>query len=182
RGGSMGPPHRADFDGKGRDVCLDVGKRVVILDGQGRERAGREPATKRGTIAACADLDGDGRDELLVQGDDRLSACRGDLSEHWSRPNRERVEQVVPSHSGQPATGLLGSMLALDGAKGHTLWMGRPGRAIEASPSANRPRVLTVDHDATICTLVLPTTPEGGFEPAQGTPAPPGLARNDPRW
>src|SRR5262249_1981362 len=96
--------------------------------------------------------------------------------------NRERVEQVVPSHSGQPATVILGSMLALDGAKGHTLWMGRPGRAIEAGPSANRPRALTVDHDATICTLVLPTTPEGGCEPAQGTPAPPGLARNDPRW
>jgi hypothetical protein len=42
--------------------------------------------------------------------------------------------------------------------------------------------VLTVDHDPTICTLVLPTTPEGGFAPARGTPAPPGLARDDPRW
>ncbi len=73
-------------------------------------------------------------------------------------------------------------MLALDGAKGHTLWKGRPGRAIDAGPSANRPRVLTVGHDATICTLVLPTTPEGGFEPARGTPAPPGMARDDPRW
>src|SRR5262249_47109143 len=182
RGGSMGPPHRADFDGKGRDVCLDVGKRVVILDGQGRERAGREPATKRGTIAGCADLDGDGRDELLVQDDDRLSACRGDLAELWSRPNRERVERVVPSHSGRPATVILESMLALDGAKGHTLWKGRAGRAIDAGSSSKSSRVLTVDHDATICTLVLPTTPEGGFEPTQGALAPPGLDRNDPRW
>jgi tRNA A-37 threonylcarbamoyl transferase component Bud32 len=180
---SIGPSHLADFDGKGRhDVCLEVGERVVILDGQGRERAGREPATKRGTIAACADLDGDGRDELLVQGDDRLSACRGDLSDIWSRPTRERVEQVVPSQSGRPATVVLASMLALDGAKGQTLWKGRPGRAIDAGPSAKPPRGLTVDHDATICTLVLPTTPDGGFEPAQGTPAPPGLTRDDPRW
>ena len=39
---SIGPSHLADFDGKGRrDVCLDVGKRVVILDGQGRERGSR---------------------------------------------------------------------------------------------------------------------------------------------
>ncbi len=73
-------------------------------------------------------------------------------------------------------------MLALDGAKGHALWRGRPGRAIEEGSSANRPRMLTVDRDATICTLVLPTTPEGGFEPARGTPAPPGLDRDDPRW
>jgi hypothetical protein len=181
--GRIGPPHLADFDGKGRrDVCLEVGKRVVILDGQGHERAGREPARKRGTIAACSDLDGDGRDELLVQDDDRLSACRGDLSELWSRPNRERIEQVLRSHSGQPATVILESMRALDGVKGRTLWKGRPGRAIDAGSSANRPRVLTVDHDATICTLVLPTTPQGSCEPAQGMPAPPGLARDDPRW
>ena len=153
----------------------------MILDGQGRERAGREPAGKRGTIAACADLDGDGRDELLVQGDDRLSACRGDLAELWSRPNRERIEQVLPSHSGRPATVILGSMLALDGAKGRPLWKGRPGRALQSGPGGQWPRVLSTD-DATICTQVMPTTPEGGFEPAQGTLAPPGLARDDPRW
>jgi hypothetical protein len=181
--GSIGPLHLADFDGKGRrNVCLDVGEWVVILDGQGHERAGREAAGKRGTIAACADLDGDGRGVLLVQGDDRLSACRGDLSELWSRPNRERVEQVVPSQSGRPATVILESMLALDGAKGHTLWKGRPGRALDAGPSAKSPRALTVDHDATILSKVLPTTREGAFEPARGMPAPPGLARDDPRW
>src|SRR5262249_31699808 len=49
-------------------------------------------------------------------------------------------------------------------------------------PSAKSPRVLTVDHDTTILTLALPTTPEGGLEPAQGTLAPPGLDRDDPRW
>ena len=74
----LAPLYLADFDGKGRrDVCLDFGKRVVILDAQGRERASREPAGNAGKIVACADLDGDGRDELLFQGDDRLYALPG---------------------------------------------------------------------------------------------------------
>jgi hypothetical protein len=189
RGGDVGVPygtigslHLADFDGKGRrNVCLDVGKRIVILDEQGHERAGREPAETHGTIAACADLDGDSHDELLVQSGDRLSACRGDLSELWSRPNRERVEEVIPSQSGRPATVILSSMVALDGAKGHTLWKGRPGRTLDQGSSANRPRVLTTEGDAAICTQVLPTNAEGLIEPAQGTRAPPDLARYDPR-
>ncbi len=50
---------------------------------------------------------------------------------------------MVPSHSGRPATVVLSPSLGLDGANGHTLWKGRPGRAIEAGSSANRPRVLT---------------------------------------
>jgi tRNA A-37 threonylcarbamoyl transferase component Bud32 len=185
--GKTVPVYLADIDGTGRrEVRFDFGtadgRRVMVLDAQGHERAGREPAGKRGAIAACADLDGDGRDELLVQDDARLFACRDGLAVFWSRPNRDPVEQVLPAHAGRPATVVLASMVALDGAKGHTLWKGRSGRAIETGPSAGRPRVLTVDQEATICTLVLPTTPEGGSEPAHGRPAPPGLDRNDPRW
>jgi hypothetical protein len=178
----------AAFDGiSRREACVNIGlsqsgRRVVILDAKGRERAGRELKPGSLPLLMNADLDGDGRDELLFHDGDSLRACRGDLSELWSRPSRERVEQVLPSHSGRAATVILESMLALDGANGHTLWKGRPGRAFDAGPPAKSPRVLSGDHDATICTLVLPTTPDGGFEPARGTPAPPGPARDDPRW
>jgi hypothetical protein len=178
----------ASFDGiSRREACVNIGiaqdrRRVVILDAKGRERAGRELKPGSPPLLMNVDLYGDGRGELLFHDGASLRACRGDFSELWSRPSRERVEQVLPSHSGQPAMVILESMLALDGANGHTLWKGRPGRALDAGPSAKSPRVLRVDHEATICTLVLPTTPEGGFEPARGTPAPPGLARDDSRW
>ncbi len=92
-------------------------------------------------------LDGDGRDELLVQGDDQLSACRGDRAAFWSRPNRERVAQVLPGRPGQPATVILESMLALDGATGDILGKGRPARAIDSASLAKSPRVFTTDGD-----------------------------------
>ncbi len=141
----------------------------MILDAQGRERASREPAGNAGKIVACTDLDGDGRDELLLQGDDRLYACRGDLGELWSRPSRERVHQVIPAQAGRPATVVLGSMVALDGATGRPRLEGaiRRERSIQAA-RRQWPRVLTTDDDATICSLVLPTTPEGAYEPARG--------------
>ncbi len=59
---SIGPSHLADFDGNGRhDVCLEVGKRVVILDGQGhdarvanrRGRAGRSRPAPTSTATAA---------------------------------------------------------------------------------------------------------------------------------
>ena len=60
-----------NFDGTGRrDVCIDFGvasqrRRVAILDAQGHERRGRE--LEAGSLPGLwvADLDGDGRDELL---------------------------------------------------------------------------------------------------------------------
>ena len=182
--GKIAPFCLADFEGKGSQaVCVNHRQRVVILDAQGRERTGGKPGAKPAKIAACADLDGDGRDELLVQGDDRLYAYRGDLTELWSRPNREPVQRVIPAQKGQSATVVLSSMVALDGVTGRTCWKGRhSGGAIDPGCSAPWPRLLTVEHDATICTLALPTTPNGPLEPARGTPVPPGLAADDPRW
>jgi outer membrane protein assembly factor BamB/tRNA A-37 threonylcarbamoyl transferase component Bud32 len=169
-----------DFDGKGRrEVCLDLGKQVVILDAHGQNRVSREPA---GKIVACTDLDGDGRDELLLQDVDRLYASRGNLAEMWSRPSRELVNQVIPAQAGRPATVVLGSMVALDGATGRTRWKGGPSRVLDPGSAEQSPRLLTTDDDATICSRVLPTTPEGAYEPARGMPAPLGLTSGDPRW
>jgi tRNA A-37 threonylcarbamoyl transferase component Bud32 len=170
----------ADFDGKGRrQVCFDVGRRLVILDAHGHDRTRHESS---GKLVACTDLEGDGRDELLLQDDDRLYARRGDLGELWSRSNREPIHQVIPAHPGRPATVVLNSMVALDGASGRTLWKGRPSSVLDAGDTARSPRLLTTDDDATICSLALPTTPAGAYEPARGTPMSLGLTRDDPRW
>ena len=99
-------PHFAlgDLDGEGRkEVCIslpgETGRRLVILDGQGRNgfvmigrcsppaRSLVRPWSATATAATstcCAgppvDLDGDGRDELLLRDDKRLSASRSDLT------------------------------------------------------------------------------------------------------
>jgi serine/threonine protein kinase len=179
----------ADFDGKGRrQICLSFGvtgdsQRVAIVDARGQEHASRDRERKPRRIEACCDLDGDGRDELLLHESDRLYACWGDLGQLWSRPNRESVHQVIPAHAGQPATVVLSSMVAIDGATGHTLWKGNPSqRLLDPGSSGRLPRTLTADDDATFCSLVLAATPEGTYKPARGTRVPPGLAGDDPRW
>ena len=44
------------------------------------------------------------------------------------------------------------------------------------------PRFLTTGLGATVCRSALPTTSSGAFASPAGTPVPPGLARDDPRW
>ena len=63
--------HLGNFDGTGPSgVCINFGvtperRRVAILDAQGHERSGRD--LEKGSLPGLwvADLDGDGRDELL---------------------------------------------------------------------------------------------------------------------
>jgi hypothetical protein len=87
----------ADFGGKGvHKVCLNVGqakgaRRIVILDGQGRERAGLEVGTHDGLW--CADVDG--RNELLFVENDGLHATRGDFVSIWSRPEHTSIRQIL---------------------------------------------------------------------------------------
>ena len=91
-----------NFDGTGRkDVCISFGaapgrRRVAILDAQGHERSGRD--VEKGSLPGLwiADLDGDGRDELLFHDGGSLRACRRDLSELWSLPTRETVRELLP--------------------------------------------------------------------------------------
>ncbi len=164
-----------DFDGKGqRDVCLNVGladgrRRIVILDAQRRRRTRRELGADASSALESADLDGDGREELLLQYDGRLRACRGDLAEVWSWPTRQPVREILPAHAGQSAAVVLNPMLALDGATGHPRWAGRPAVAVlEAGVATMWPRLLSASGDATICREAVPTTPDGPFAPPRG--------------
>ena len=94
-------------DGR-RTVCLSITDpqgphRVIVLDEQGRERASRELPQSADNVTA-ADINGDGRDELLVHYGDALHVWTRDLKELWSRPMKgTTTEQVLLASSGQAA-------------------------------------------------------------------------------
>ena len=85
----------ADFEGNGRrQVCLDFGlagggRRLVTWTPRARRTRVADEMPSQGRSWPAADLDGDGRDELLLQAGDWLDACRGDLGQMWSRPGKE---------------------------------------------------------------------------------------------
>jgi outer membrane protein assembly factor BamB/predicted Ser/Thr protein kinase len=178
----------ADFEGRGvRTVCLNAGivnggRRLKILDAHGGERAGRD-LTPSGSIAlASADLDGDGREELLVHYDGKLRALRSDLAERWAWPTTELIREVIPAARERPATVVLSSFLALDGSTGRPRWLGSPSRGVlDAGDGPTRPKLLAGPLETTICRAALPASRQGTFTAARGEP-PPALRRTDPRW
>jgi outer membrane protein assembly factor BamB len=202
-----------DFDGGGRrEVCLNVPlasglRRVVALDARGRERAHRELAPSWWMTFESADVDGDGREELLFQYDGRLRAGRAGLTDLWSWPTYRMIHQLIParggragtivldamttttsqigfgSHGGRAGTVIVNPMLGLDGATGQPRWAGgSSGTVLDAGAGAQPPRVLTGFDDATVCRMALPTTPEGAYQPARGSFVVPRPTRDDPRW
>ena len=179
----------AAFDGSGRrEVCVNFSisqgrRRVVILDARGRERIGRDLEPVSVPTLRCADLDGDGRDELLFHEGGRLRACRGDLKEQWSWPTRETIREVMPASAGRPATVVLNPSLGLDGATGRPTWSGGPARSIlRARDAKSRPHVLTGLDGTTVCRLAMPISADGIYRAAPGVPATAASLRDDPRW
>ncbi len=179
----------ANLEGKGaRNVCINVQisnqrQRVIILDATGKERAVRELKAESSSTLTCADVDGDGHDELIFLDDDRLRAVRRNLEELWSWPTREPVREVVPGGVGRPAVVVLDSMVGLDGATGQPRWAGRGSTSVlDLGDSTQPPRLLSESGGATVCRLALPTTSEGALQPARGTPSARRSALDDPRW
>jgi predicted Ser/Thr protein kinase len=179
----------ADFEGEGRRaVCVafcisDSLARVVILDGQGRVHAESTfPASKLPTLN-CADLDGDGRDELLLHDDAQLRALRRDLKELWARSDGAPVREVWAGHKGSAATVVLGSGVGLDGATGRPMWSGRAERGlIPATSGSELPRALSGPEGTTVCRMVMPLSAREALEPPRGAPAHSVVVRDDPRW
>ena len=180
--------HLGNFDGTGRrDVCINFGvaperRRVAILDAQGHERSGRD--LEAGSLPGLwvADLDGDGRDELLFHDGGSLRACRRDLSELWSLPTREAVRELLPGAQGRPATVVINPSLGIDGATGRPIWTLGPARTIlKTSDGSNLARALAGPDGTTICRVAMPTSADGRYRVARGVTARPPTFDDDPR-
>jgi hypothetical protein len=191
----------ADFEGDGRrTVCLSFldpkgQHRILLFDEQGHERASRALPPASAGFLSIADVNGDGRDELLVRYADKLHVWTRDLTELWSRsrPNQGNVnEQILPASRGQTGVVIVPPATGLDGSDGHPRWAGHSPRIwpwsvfatnlLDPGDSSRLPRFLTTGLGATVCRSALPTTPTGEYKPLQGAPVQPGLARDDPRW
>ncbi len=180
--------HLGDFDGTGRrDVCISFGvaperRRVAILDARGHERTGRD--LEKGSLPGLwvADLDGDGRDELLFHDGGSLRACRRDLSELWSLPTRETVRELLPGAQGRSASVVILPSLGIDGATGRPMWTLGPVRAIlKTSDGSNLARAVAGPDGTTICRVAMPTSADGRYRVAPGVTARPPKLDDDPR-
>jgi hypothetical protein len=131
------------------------------------------------------DLDGDGRDELLIEAKDKVVAlCAGAEGALWERPVAGGIRQVRPAGHGHGAIVVVGEALGLDGRDGHPRWTGGPGRALAilgTNDTRDRPLILSAQGDATVCCPAVPTAPEGRLLAGAGRPRSYPPPRGDPR-
>ncbi len=141
----------------------------------------------------AADLDGDGRDELLVYQGDRLHAWDHELKELWFWPARFRkLDHVIPPARGRPGMVIVPPGVFLDAAKGQPRWMGQAPvddsiaqlilKMLDPGDSERAPLLIANGSGATVCRVAMATTPDGSIAPPRGTKVMPGLYRNDARW
>ncbi len=190
----------AHFDDDGRGtVCLgltaqNVAPRLVTLDARGHQVVNRELPADANMYLNLADINGDGRDELLVVYGGRIHAMGRDLKELWTSTvtNNARVEDILQGSSGRPGAVLISPTLALDGSDGRPRWAGHSPHAwwwslfrpsvLDPGDGPRLPLLLSNGLGATVCRPALPTDPRGHYLPPRGDRVKPGLARDDPRW
>ncbi len=189
----------ADFAGNGsQTVCLGFqdpkGKyRILVFDEQGTVHSSLDLHEYQGGFVGAADVDGDRHDELLAYHNGKLHVLRSDLKEIWSGPMQGiNYVQVVLAPAGQPGTLIVPPAIGFGGADGHRRWAGHSPQnplwnvfqtnLLDPGNSSRLPRFLMTGLGATVCRSVLPTTSAGAYAPPEGSPVPPGLARDDPRW
>jgi outer membrane protein assembly factor BamB len=191
----------ADFEGVGKkEVCAsfqinDETRRIVVLDGRGKEKARRDVGSGRFRMLEGVDLDGDGRDELVVQVEQLLSVWDRELKDVWSYVVRGpgTVQRVVPGRRGEPGTVIVSPAVGLDGVTGKPRWVGQA--PLPHSGQRSAPRILDLGNlerlplfigdlpRSTVCRVGMATTPEGGLRAPGGTvvKASP-IIVDDPRW
>ena len=188
----------ADLDGDGsKEVCVctsgtQESEQVIVLDALGKERSRRDLPRRGGQILSVADMNGDGRDELLLDFGGRMHAVGNELSDLWSQPiEGHSIERVIPS-SPDKSSVILTETRSLDGESGRPRWSGyrSPVRwpkpleteLLDQGSGRRPPFLLTRGMGMTVCRASLPTDSRGAYEPPHGALVSPGLAGADPRW
>ena len=149
---------------------------MVFLDGDGREV--RRCDWPYENPPGVADLDGDGRDELIFWLDGRLRAWDTDLRDLWSRPgDLGFVESIIRPTKDRPARLLLYSGAFLDGKTGRPAWLtvrepepdgrGAPGTILDPGDAARPPLLIAQQAGTTIARTATPATPAGRPGPAR---------------
>ena len=192
----------ANFDGSGlHNVCVSFNlpggrRRIIVLDGNGKERARRDLKELFQSVLEAVDSNGDGRDELLTFDDGRLLAMNGDLKDLWSWPtNSLSIDTIIRGSAGRPCEVIVSPALALDGATGQPRWTGQRSltQGAEQSPqfvpelldpgdSKQLPLLIAGGLGATVCREALRTDALGKLAGARGTVVKRGRVLRDPRW
>ena len=190
----------ADFEASGRtDVCVCFRARsgtvrVVVLDGNGREHACRDVDGDEFPTLKAADVNGDGRDELIVWFDGKLHALDRDLKEVWSWATRSTsVEQILAPSDGKPGALFIRPALAIDGLTGRPRWKSQAGlgddrfgpfvpQVLDAGGSSRMPLLIGNGLGATVCRVAMATNSEGRIAGRTGTLAQAASEADDARW
>jgi hypothetical protein len=189
----------ANFGGSnGQCVCVsyktsEKGRWIQILDGSGKERSHRYILDDPRPILIAADLNGDGRDELLLNYGGLVHAWDGDLKDIWMWPSQSgKVDQIVPASAGRPGEVVLSPGAGFDAATGQPRWAGL-GPLVEAQPqfvprlldpgdSTRLPLLIGNGLGATVCRVAMPTSSDGSLSPPQGNLVQARRLDDDPRW
>ena len=188
---------KADFDGNKKPficVCFTEWgtRRIVVLGPNGEELSRRDLKWKgndaRGWFAA--DINGDGRDELVAWGGGRLQTLNRELKDVWAReigPNTSVLDV-----NGQTLTRVSDDDFSPLGLDRGDWCMQRTGNAplvagphvpylLDPGDSTRGPRLIGHSLDATVCRMAMETTLDGRIAETRGRVVKAGNA-DDPRW
>jgi hypothetical protein len=186
-----------DFDGNKRKFsCVSFrepggARRIVVLGPNGEERARRDFKRDDGRGPLAADINGDGRDELLAWGDGGLHALDRELKDVWARPIPPEMTGVAFAGSwGRGRELMISPALELDAATGRPRWTGQAPLVpeqfepylLDPGDATRMPLLITAGLEATVCRLAMETTSEGRIAEPRGTVVRAGQAPEDPRW
>ncbi len=189
----------ANLDGdQARRVALsyyekDRKRKFVILAGNGSEIAHRELPGVTQKFLQTADLDGDGRDEFLINYGERIHAWRHDLTELWSWPDYHgMIDRILPASAGRPGEVIVYPAVGLAGSTGQPQWAGQAPlwdlapsfspKLLDRGNATRLPLLIADGLGATVCRVALPTDADGKIAAPRGALARPVIMRDDPRW
>ncbi len=166
---------------------------IVVLDGDGKERGRVAVTGDDRTSLRAADLDGDGRDELLAWYAGRVHALNGDLKEVWSWPTKSwPIDKILPGSSRGPSAVIVAPGLALDGVTGRPRWTGQAPlvdsgdqfvpRLLDRGDSRRSPLLIGDGLGATVCRTAMEVDSRGRIVAARGAVAVEQQNKDDPRW